>query len=68
MATTTPASAAQENSLFTTVISVAALVAVVLLVYFMARGRTPGSQRVWITNSGCHNSIGVPVDEAALKK
>jgi hypothetical protein len=44
MATTTPASAAQDNSLFTTVLSVAALVAVVLLVYFMARGRTPGNQ------------------------
>jgi hypothetical protein len=44
MATTTPARAAQENSLITTVISVAALVAVVLLVYFMARGRMPGSQ------------------------
>jgi hypothetical protein len=44
MATTTPARAAQENSLITTVISVAALVAVVLLVYFMARGKMPGSQ------------------------
>ena len=46
MATTTPASAAQENSLMTTVISVVALVAVVALVYFIARGRAPTSERI----------------------
>lgn len=46
MATTTPASVTQENSLLTTVISVVALVAVVALVYFIARGRGPGNERV----------------------